>query len=164
MTRSYLAACRNSTDTKNRWLIISITAMQIRSNRIVIVIFVCVKLWNSSAGKEDGLDRCWDFRFWDEDRPCDEKQLERGMRKFLNLDRNRKREKKRKPSWEREKDDKNHGPLWQKKKAEASGIADAYGNLLTKSAAVLNMWTELCSDVYNFPLQQESSLFQNDPA
>ena len=26
------------------------------------------------------------------------------MRKFLNLDRNRKREKKRKPSWEREKE------------------------------------------------------------
>jgi exonuclease III len=46
---------------------------------------------------------------------------------------------------------------------KASVIADADGNLLTESAAVLSRWTEYCSDLYNYPLQPDSSLLQSQP-
>lgn len=44
-----------------------------------------------------------------------------------------------------------------------SAIADVNGNLLTESTAILNRWTEYCSDQSNYPLWPYNCLFQNDP-
>ena len=53
--------------------------------------------------------------------------------------------------------------LTKTSKLKASGIADTDGNPLTDSAAVLNKWTEYFIDMYNYPLQPDSSFLKNDP-
>ncbi|XP_052268447.1 uncharacterized protein LOC127869828 [Dreissena polymorpha] len=46
---------------------------------------------------------------------------------------------------------------------KASCISNADWNLLTEIATVLNRWDEYSSDLYNYPLQPDSSLLQIDP-
>ncbi|KAH3855782.1 hypothetical protein DPMN_098351 [Dreissena polymorpha] len=41
---------------------------------------------------------------------------------------------------------------------EAIVISDTDGNQLTEGVAVLNGWTEACSDIYNYPPQQDTRL------
>ena len=41
-------------------------------------------------------------------------------------------------------------------------IEDSSGNILTKSTAILNWWTEYCSGLYNCELHQNTSLLQSN--
>ena len=41
-------------------------------------------------------------------------------------------------------------------------IEDSSGNILTESTAVLNQWTEYCSDLYKYELHPDTSLLQSN--
>ena len=41
-------------------------------------------------------------------------------------------------------------------------IDDSSRNILTESTAVLNQWTEYCSDLYNYELHPDTSLLQSN--
>ena len=45
---------------------------------------------------------------------------------------------------------------------ETAVIEDSSGNILTESPAVLNRWTEYCSDLYNHELHPDTSLLQSN--
>ena len=47
------------------------------------------------------------------------------------------------------------------KRRKSAVIEDSSGNIPTESRAVLNQWTENCSDLYNYELHPDSSLLQS---
>ena len=52
--------------------------------------------------------------------------------------------------------------LTKEKQNKTTAIEDKDGNLLTESSEVLNRWTEYCKELYNFPIQPDTSLLQRD--
>ena len=51
--------------------------------------------------------------------------------------------------------------LTKTQQPKSSVIEDSNGQLLTESNAVLGRWTKYCKDLYNYPLQPDSSIVQN---
>ena len=52
--------------------------------------------------------------------------------------------------------------LTKSQQHKSAVIEDSSGNILTESTAVLNQWTECCSDLYNYELHPDSSLLQSN--
>ena len=52
--------------------------------------------------------------------------------------------------------------LTKSQQHKSAVIEDSSGNILTESTAVLNQWTEYCSDLYNYELHPDSSLLQSN--
>ena len=48
--------------------------------------------------------------------------------------------------------------LTKPKQHKSAVTKDSSGNILTESTAVLNMWTEYCSGLYNYQLHSNISL------
>ena len=49
-----------------------------------------------------------------------------------------------------------------KSQHKSAVIEDSSGNILTESTAVLNQWTEYCSDLYNYKLHPDTNLLQSN--
>ena len=49
-----------------------------------------------------------------------------------------------------------------KSQHKSAVIEDSSGNILTESTAVLNQWTEYCSDLYNYELHPDISLLRSN--
>jgi len=47
---------------------------------------------------------------------------------------------------------------------KSSVIEDSSGNLLTESSAALNRWSEYCQELYNYPIQPDKSIIEEEAA
>ena len=52
--------------------------------------------------------------------------------------------------------------LTKSQQHKSAVIEDSSGNILTESTAVLNQWTEYCSDLYKYELHPDTSLLQSN--
>ena len=52
--------------------------------------------------------------------------------------------------------------LTKSQQHKSAVIEDSSRNILTESTALLNQWTEYCSDLYNYELHPDTSLLQRN--
>ena len=52
--------------------------------------------------------------------------------------------------------------LTKSQQHKSAVIEDSSRNILTESTALLNQWTEYCSDLYNYELHPDTSLLQSN--
>ena len=52
--------------------------------------------------------------------------------------------------------------LTKSQQQKSAVIEDSSGNISTESTAILNQWTQYCSDLYNYELHPDTSLLQSN--